>query len=50
MIVFTGSIDADNITEYKYVALDSSGNEVEEEAINRTYSDETSKINEVYNR
>jgi len=48
--LFTGSVEADNITQYKYVALDSTGKEVEEETINRTYSDETSKVNEVYNR
>ncbi|OUM65801.1 hypothetical protein PIROE2DRAFT_7127, partial [Piromyces sp. E2] len=35
--------------KYKYVALNKKGKVVEEETISRTYSDETSKINEVYN-
>jgi hypothetical protein len=48
--LFSGSIDADNITQYKYVALDSAGNVIEEEKIDRTYSDQNSGINEVYNR
>jgi hypothetical protein len=48
--LFSGAIEADNITNYKYVVLDSSGAVAEEESIDRTYSEETSKKNEVYNR
>jgi len=48
--LFTGVINADNIDEYKYVSLDKAGKVIEEETITRKYSDETSKINEVYNR
>jgi len=45
--LFTGSVEANNIDKYKYVILDD-GEPVEEETIERTYSDES--INEVYNR
>ena len=49
--VFTGTIEADDIKEYKYVALEpTTGVVVEEESKTRYYSDDTSKINEVYNR
>ncbi|OUM68974.1 hypothetical protein PIROE2DRAFT_3203 [Piromyces sp. E2] len=48
--LFTGTVEADNITTYKYVSLDQSGNVIEEESIERTYNDENSKLNEVYNR
>jgi len=48
--VFTGDVVADNIKEYKYVSLNAQGAVIEEETVNRTYTDETSKINEVYNR
>ncbi|OUM68980.1 hypothetical protein PIROE2DRAFT_3213 [Piromyces sp. E2] len=48
--LFTGNVEADNITQYKYVALDAAGQVVEEEGIVRNYSDENSNINEVYNR
>jgi len=47
-IVFTGTIDADNISEYKYVALDPNGQVIDEETISRKYEDK--RINEVYNR
>ncbi|ORX44689.1 hypothetical protein BCR36DRAFT_586054 [Piromyces finnis] len=46
--LFTGTIEADNIDKYKYVVLDKSGVTIEEENIERTYSDES--INEVFNR
>jgi hypothetical protein len=45
--LFTGSIEADNIDKYKYVALEGN-NPVIEESFERTYSDES--INEVFNR
>jgi len=49
--LFTGSVEAPNINQYKYVALEPlTGNVIEEEAIVRTYSENNSKINEVYNR
>ncbi|OUM59723.1 hypothetical protein PIROE2DRAFT_14660 [Piromyces sp. E2] len=48
--LFTGDVVADDIKEYKYVSLNSVGEVIEEESITRTYSDDTSKINEVYNR
>lgn len=49
--LFTGTIEADNINEYKYVALEPvTGKVMEEEKIVRNYSDDTAKINEVYNR
>jgi len=49
--LFTGTIEADDIKEYKYVALEpTTGKVIEEENITRNYSDDTSKINEVYNR
>ncbi|ORX42555.1 hypothetical protein BCR36DRAFT_362315 [Piromyces finnis] len=48
--LFSGLINADKIEEYKYVELNSLGNVVGEESLTRTYSDENSKINEVYNR
>jgi len=48
--LFTGVVNADNIDEYKYVSLDKKGNVIGEENINRKYTDETAKINEVYNR
>jgi len=48
--LFTGTINTDNINEYKYVALDTLGKVIEEETLTRTYSDENSTINEVYNR
>ncbi|ORX42556.1 hypothetical protein BCR36DRAFT_337329 [Piromyces finnis] len=48
--LFKGTIEADDIKEYKYVSLDSNNNVLEEETINRVYSDENSNINEVYNR
>jgi len=48
IIVFTGSIEAENITTYKYVAMDETGQQIDEESIERTYSD--SDVKEVYNR
>jgi len=48
--LFSGAVEANDITKYKYVVLDSTGGVAEEETIERTYSEETSKINEVYNR
>jgi len=48
--LFTGSVNADNIKQYKYIITDGTGQQVEEEQITRTYSDENSKINEVFNR
>ncbi|ORX79365.1 hypothetical protein BCR32DRAFT_246451 [Anaeromyces robustus] len=48
--LFNGTITADYISEYKYVALNQQGAVVEEESISRTYTDTTSQINEVYNR
>ncbi|OUM65802.1 hypothetical protein PIROE2DRAFT_7128 [Piromyces sp. E2] len=47
--LFTGTVNANNIKEYKYVALDQKGKVVEEENFLRTYSNETLNINEVYN-
>jgi len=47
--VFTGEIEANNISRYKYVAYKDNVI-VEEESITRTYSEENSSINEVYNR
>jgi len=49
-LVFSGIIEAEKIEKYKYVALDETGFIVDEEDIERTYSPENSKINEVYNR
>jgi len=48
--LFTGSIEARNITEYTYVALDKKNKVVEEENVKRTYSEKVSKINEVFGR
>jgi len=48
--LFSGSVEADNITKYKYVVLDSTGKAAEEESVDRTYSEITSKTNEVYDR
>lgn len=48
--LFTGQVENNNIDKYKYVVLDGSGKIVEEETIERTYSSDSSKINEVYNR
>jgi len=47
--LFNGTIKADKIYKYKYVAL-KDGKVVEEEKLTRTYSKKTKKINEVYNR
>ncbi|ORX44691.1 hypothetical protein BCR36DRAFT_359411 [Piromyces finnis] len=49
--LFNGTVVSDDdIKEYKYVALNQQNQIIEEESITRTYSDEISKINEVYNR
>jgi len=48
--LFIGSIETQNLKEYKYVALDESNNVIDEEDIVRTYSNNNNKINEVYNR
>jgi len=48
--LFKGIISAEKIENYKYVALDKTGFVIDEENIERTYSSENSKINEVYNR
>ncbi|OUM68975.1 hypothetical protein PIROE2DRAFT_68637 [Piromyces sp. E2] len=46
--VFTGSIEADNISKYKYVAIDKTGQQIDEESFERTYAESTDK--DVYNR
>jgi len=49
--LFSGSVEADNISKYKYVVIDpSTGQQIEEESFEREYSGDTSKTNEVYNR
>ncbi|OUM63507.1 hypothetical protein PIROE2DRAFT_9924 [Piromyces sp. E2] len=48
--LFSGIINGENISEYKYVVLDSNNEVVETESISRIYSNETSIMNEVYNR
>ncbi|ORX85861.1 hypothetical protein BCR32DRAFT_290428 [Anaeromyces robustus] len=48
--LFTAQIEADNISNYKYVVLDQTGQVVEEESIDREYSEDNSNLNEVYNR
>ncbi|ORX44688.1 coth-domain-containing protein, partial [Piromyces finnis] len=49
--LFKGSISVPTLTKYKYVALEPTTNKIiEEEKILRTYTEENSKVNEVYNR
>jgi len=48
--LFTGNVEADDIKEYHYVALDATNKVIEEETIKRTYTDKTATLNEVYNR
>jgi len=48
--LFTGIINVDKIDKYKYVVLGAGNAVIEEEKIERTYSDENSDVNEVYNR
>jgi len=48
--VFSGKFDVDSITQYQYVVLNSYNIVIEVEDIIRTYSEENSKLNEVYNR
>lgn len=49
-IVFTTTIESGLSSSYKYVVLDKDEKVVEEEDILRTYTPETSSINEVFNR
>jgi len=46
--LYTGTIEDENLSQYKYVALNSKNKVVKEEIITRTYNDEI--INEVFNR
>ncbi|ORX87472.1 hypothetical protein BCR32DRAFT_264237 [Anaeromyces robustus] len=48
--LFTGVVNADKIDNYKYVVMEKDGKVIEEESINRVYSESNSIINEVYNR
>lgn len=48
--LFSGDVEAEDITKYKYVVLDLAGAVIEEESVERIYSEETFKTNEVYNR
>jgi len=48
--LFTGTVNADKIDNYKYVVMEKDGKVIEEESINRVYSENNSIINEVYNR
>ncbi|ORX52082.1 hypothetical protein BCR36DRAFT_411535 [Piromyces finnis] len=48
--LFSGVVQADNITEYNYVAINKNSTVVEEENFLRMYSEENSKINEVFGR
>ncbi|ORX44692.1 hypothetical protein BCR36DRAFT_414926 [Piromyces finnis] len=48
--LFTGTVDTDKLDKYKYVICNESGEIIEEENFERTYSEESSKTNEVYNR
>jgi len=48
--LFIGSVEAQNLSEYKYVALDEFNNVIDEEDIVRTYSNKNNNVNEVYNR
>eukprot|EP00833_Pecoramyces_ruminatium_P008468 jgi/Orpsp1_1/1182500/evm.model.c7180000081523.1 len=47
--LFTTTIDSGSTKSYKYVVLNKSGTVVEEEENERTYTSETSAINEVFN-
>eukprot|EP00833_Pecoramyces_ruminatium_P014286 jgi/Orpsp1_1/1188318/evm.model.d7180000063883.1 len=47
--LFTTTIESGSKTTYKYVVLDEDGDVVEEESKERTYTSETSSINEVFN-
>jgi len=46
--LFTGSVEADNISQFNYVAIDGNGELIDEESIIRNYEDK--KSNDVYNR
>ncbi|OUM63741.1 hypothetical protein PIROE2DRAFT_20632 [Piromyces sp. E2] len=48
--LFSGVIEADNINDYHYVSLDINNMVIDEEIIQRTYSDANANLNEVYNR
>ncbi|ORX85863.1 hypothetical protein BCR32DRAFT_241488 [Anaeromyces robustus] len=48
--LYSGGVNANKIDKYKYVIVDDTGKVIEEENIERTYSEENSKINEVFNR
>jgi len=48
--LYSTTIESGSSTTYKYVLLDKTGNVVEEEYFDRTYTDETANINEVYDR
>jgi len=48
--LFEGSVNVDNINKYKYVIFNNVGEITEEESFERTYSKESEKLNEVYNR
>ncbi|ORX41521.1 hypothetical protein BCR36DRAFT_587962 [Piromyces finnis] len=48
--LYTTTIESGASNTYKYVLLDKSGNVVEEEYFERTYTDAISNINEVYER
>jgi len=48
--LFTGKVEADEITKYQYVALDETGTVIQTETVDRTYTEETGKKNEVYDR
>eukprot|EP00833_Pecoramyces_ruminatium_P016963 jgi/Orpsp1_1/1190995/evm.model.d7180000082760.1 len=47
--LYTTTINSGSSTTYKYVILDKSGNIVEEEEFDRTYTTDIGNINEVYN-
>ncbi|ORX85862.1 hypothetical protein BCR32DRAFT_325255 [Anaeromyces robustus] len=48
--LYSGTVSADNIDKYKFVVMNENGDVVEEEEIERTYNDNSSKVHEVYNR
>ncbi|OUM61113.1 hypothetical protein PIROE2DRAFT_12949 [Piromyces sp. E2] len=48
--VFTTTVESGSSSQYKYVLLDKEGNVIEEEKDVRDYTEQTSSINEVYNR
>ncbi|OUM68977.1 hypothetical protein PIROE2DRAFT_19780 [Piromyces sp. E2] len=48
--LFTGTVEANNLSKYKYAICDETGEILEEETVERTYTPMTPGINEVYNR